>query len=64
MDRNARVRKAISKAINRRAPVERVMEGQAVATGQLLPEGFFGCGPRLKPEPYRHVSAERNRAEA
>ena len=40
--RDARVRKAISKAINRDAIVSRVMEGVAVKAGQLLPEGFFG----------------------
>src|SRR5438046_7019220 len=50
--KDARVRKAISKAINRQALVDRVMEGEAVATGQLLPEGFFGYTKNLKPEPY------------
>ncbi len=46
------VRKAISKAINRKAIVDRVMEGIAIPAGQLLPEGFFGVSPNLKPEPY------------
>ena len=47
-----RVRKAISLAINRDAIVERVMEGIAIKAGQLLPEGFFGVSPNLKPLGY------------
>jgi peptide/nickel transport system substrate-binding protein len=62
--KDARVRKAISKAINRKALVERVMEGQAVATGQLLPEGFFGYSRNLKPEPYDPEGAKKLLAEA
>src|SRR5207249_1591263 len=42
LDRNplkdARVRKALSKAIDRKAIVERVMEGEAVPAGQLVPD--------------------------
>ena len=62
--RDARVRKAISKAINRQALAERVMEGEAVPTGQLLPEGFFGYTKNLKPEPYDPDGARRLLAEA
>jgi len=47
-----RVRKAISLAINRDAIVERVMEGVAIKAGQLLPKGFFGVSPNLKPLEY------------
>ena len=47
-----KVRQAISKAINRDAIVDRVMEGVAIKAGQLLPQGFFGVSPNLKPEPY------------
>ena len=50
--KDLRVRKAISKAIYRKAIVERVMEGVAIPAGQLLPDGFFGVSPNLKPEPY------------
>ena len=46
--RDLRVRQAISKAINRPAIVARVMEGNAVAAGQLLPEGSFGASRTLK----------------
>jgi peptide/nickel transport system substrate-binding protein len=68
LDRNplkdARVRKAISKAINRQALVDRVMDGAAVATGQLMPEGMFGYTPALKPEPYDPDGARKLLAEA
>jgi len=50
--RDARVRRAISKMIDRDAIVSRIMEGQAVAAGQLLPEQFFGTSKTLKPEKY------------
>ncbi|MGH6943668.1 MAG: ABC transporter substrate-binding protein [Geminicoccaceae bacterium] len=46
------VRKAISLGINREAIVSSVMEGVAIPAGQLLPEGFFGRSPNLKPDPY------------
>lgn len=62
--RDVRVRKAISKAINRQALVERVMEGAAVATGQLMPEGMFGYTPALKPEPHDPEGAKKLLAEA
>ena len=68
LDRNpfkdARVRKAFSKAINRTAIVERVMEGLALPAGQLMPEGFFGVSPNLKPEPYDPEGAKKLLAEA
>jgi peptide/nickel transport system substrate-binding protein len=68
LDRNPlkdlRVRRAMSKAINRPALVERVMEGAAVATGQLMPQGFFGYTPALKPEAYDPEGARKLLAEA
>src|SRR5437870_4488605 len=62
--KDPRVRKAISKAINRQALAERVMEGQAVPTGQLLPEGFFGYTRNLKVEAYDPEAAKKLLAEA
>lgn len=59
-----RVRKAISKAINRDAIVARVMEGVAIPAGQLLPPGFFGTSENLKPEPYDPEGAKKLLAEA
>ncbi|HZN26212.1 MAG TPA: ABC transporter substrate-binding protein [Burkholderiales bacterium] len=68
LDRNPlkdlRVRRAMSKAINRQALVDRVMEGAARATGQLLPEGMFGYTAALKPEPYDPEGARKLLAEA
>ncbi|NQW02318.1 MAG: ABC transporter substrate-binding protein [Rhodospirillales bacterium] len=61
---DVRVRRAISKAINRELIVERVMEGVAVPAGQLLPEGFFGVSPAMKPEPYDPAGAKKLLAEA
>ena len=62
--KDVRVRRAMSKAINRHAIVERTMEGAAVATGQLMPEGMFGYVPSLKPEPFDADGARKLLAEA
>jgi peptide/nickel transport system substrate-binding protein len=62
--KDVRVRRALSKAINRQALVDRVMEGAARATGQLMPEGMFGYTPALKPEPYDPDGARKLLAEA
>ncbi len=62
--KDLRVRKAISKAINRPAIVAQVMEGIALPAGQLLPEGFFGVSPKLKPEPFDPAGAKKLLAEA
>jgi peptide/nickel transport system substrate-binding protein len=62
--RDKRVRLAISKAINRAAIVERVMEGAAIPAGQLLPDKFFGVSKTLKPEPYDVDGAKKLLKEA
>ncbi len=62
--RDPRVRKAISKMIDRNAIVSRVMEGQAKPAGQLLPETFFGTSKRLPPEKYDPEGAKKLLAEA
>ena len=68
LDRNplkdVRVRRAMSKAIYRQALVERVMEGAARATGQLMPAGMFGYTAAIKPEPYDPDGARKLLAEA
>ena len=68
LDRNPlgdrRVRLAISKAINRVAIVEQIMEGAAVPAGQLLPDGYFGVSPQLQPEPSDPDGARRLLSEA
>jgi peptide/nickel transport system substrate-binding protein len=62
--KDQRVRKAISKAINRPAIVEKVMEGVAIPAGQLLPEGFFGVSAKLKPEKHDPDAAKKLLADA
>jgi peptide/nickel transport system substrate-binding protein len=62
--RDPRVRKAISKLIDRDAIVSRIMEGQAEPAGQLLPDQFFGTSKRLKPEKYDPEGAKKLLAEA
>jgi peptide/nickel transport system substrate-binding protein len=62
--KDVRVRRALSRAINRQALVDRVMEGAARPTGQLMPEGMFGYTPALKPEPYDPDGAKKLLAEA
>lgn len=61
---NADVRRALSMAINRTAIKERVMEGQSIEAGQLLPEGFFGVSPDLAPLEYDPEGARELLAEA
>ena len=62
--KDPRVRKALSKAINRTAIVDKVMEGEAVASGQLLADGMFGTTRNLKVEPYDPEGARKLLAEA
>ena len=68
LDRNPlkdrRVRLALSKAINRPAIVERIMEGAATPAGQLFPAGYYGVSPRLQPEPFDPAGARGLLAEA
>ena len=62
--RDVRVRKAISKAINRDAIVARVMENKALPASQLLPDGFFGTSNKLKPEKFDAEGAKKLLADA
>jgi peptide/nickel transport system substrate-binding protein len=62
--RDARVRRALSKAINREVIVARIMEGAAIAAGDLGPPGYFGTSPELRPEPFDLDGARRLLAEA
>ncbi len=59
-----RVRLALSKLINRRAIVDRVMFGAAEPAGQLVPPGLFGHAPDLVAEDYDPEGARRLLAEA
>jgi peptide/nickel transport system substrate-binding protein len=62
--RDARVRKAMSKAINRQAIVERVMEGAAIPAASLLAPGFFGSSPKLVPDAFDPDGARKLLADA
>jgi peptide/nickel transport system substrate-binding protein len=62
--KDARVRLALSKAINRRAIVERVMEGNAIAAGNLVSPPVFGYVDALKPETYDPQAAKKLLADA
>ncbi len=62
--KDLRVRRALSKAINRQAIVERLFEGSAIPAGGLLPGSFFGASPRLRPDGFDIDGARRLLAEA
>lgn len=62
--RDARVRKALSMAINRDAIVSRVMEGKAKSASQLLDTVFFGTSKTLKPPKHDPEGAKKLLAEA
>jgi peptide/nickel transport system substrate-binding protein len=62
--RDARVRRALSMAINREAIADRVMSGSSVPTGQWLPPGTFGYNPDVKPTTFDAEGARRLLAEA
>lgn len=55
--RKAEVRRAISLALNRPGIVDRVMDGQGVPAGQLVPDGYFGQVPGLAVDPYDPAKA-------
>lgn len=59
-----RVREALSKAINRPAIVERIMEKQAVPAEQVLPSIFYGTSKTLKPTEFDLAGARKLLADA
>jgi peptide/nickel transport system substrate-binding protein len=61
---DVRVRRAISKAINRPALVERVMEGAAVPAANVVAPQIFGHNAELKPDAYDPDGAKKLLAEA
>jgi peptide/nickel transport system substrate-binding protein len=62
--RDARVRKALSIAINRDAIADRIMEKKAVPAAQLLPDFFYGTSKKLKPGKVDPEGAKKLLAEA
>ncbi|MCC6532689.1 MAG: ABC transporter substrate-binding protein [Burkholderiales bacterium] len=61
---DARVRAALSLAIDRKALVEKVMEAMALPAGNLVAPPVFGHDPALKPAAYDPQAARRLLAEA
>lgn len=62
--RDVRVRQALNMAVNRGLIVDRILHGAGRATGQLVPEGFVGYDPTIKPPAYDVAGAKRLLAEA
>ena len=62
--RDIRVRRALSKAINRRAIAERLMDGAAIPASNLVSPPVFGYAPDLEPDSYDPPGARRLLAEA
>lgn len=59
-----RVRRALSMALNRQAIVERIMENEAVSTGQLLPDTYAGTSKKIKIPAYDVDGARKLLTEA
>ena len=57
--RDARVRHALSLAINRAGIRDRIMDGLSAPTGQLMPEGASGYDPSIKVDPYEPETAKK-----
>lgn len=62
--RDARVRQALSLAIDRKTIAERVMDGLVLPATQILPDGMFGTIPGLPVLPYDPARAKALLAEA
>ncbi len=62
--RDPRVRRALSLAINRAGLKDRVMDGYAAPTGQLMPEGLSGYEPAIPVDPYDPERAKKLLTEA
>src|SRR3546814_618222 len=58
------VRRALSLSINREALVDRIMDGQGVPAGQVVPEGYFGYDPAIMVDPYDPDQAKQLLADA
>ena len=58
------MRRAMSMAIDRGALVSRVMQGQAVAAAQFMPDGRAGTSAKLQPVAYDLAGAKKLLAEA
>lgn len=62
--KDARVRKALSKMINRPLIIDRILQGSAEPSGQQVPDGMGGYVPELKPDALDVAGAKALLAEA
>ena len=62
--KDVRVRRAMSKAINRQAIADRVMEALALPAANVVSPSVFGHDPAVQPEPYDPEGARKLLAEA
>ncbi len=62
--KDVRVRQALSLAINRAAIVDRIIHGGALASGQIVPEGFVGYDKTLPVPAFDADRAKKLLAEA
>lgn len=62
--KDARVRKAISLAINRAAIIESLLDGRATAAAQFMPHRSFGISKELRPDDFDVEGAKKLLAEA
>jgi len=62
--KDARVRRALSLAINRQGLVDRLLSGQAHAAGQYVPPDVSGASPKLPPLPFDPDQARKLLREA
>jgi peptide/nickel transport system substrate-binding protein len=62
--KDLRVRQALSKAINRQAIVDRIMDGAAAPAEQVLAKNFFGTSKKLEPTAFDLKGAQKLLADA
>jgi peptide/nickel transport system substrate-binding protein len=62
--RDPRVRRALSLAINREGLKDRIMDGYAAPTGQLMPDELSGFEPAIPVDPYDPEHAKKLLADA
>src|SRR6185436_9289174 len=62
--KDARVRKALTMAINREAIADRIMEKKAIPAAQLLADNFSGTSRNLKPAKFDPEAAKKLLAQA
>jgi peptide/nickel transport system substrate-binding protein len=62
--KDVRVRQALSKALNRPAIAERIMEGLALPAGNVVPPSVIGHDPAVKPDVYDPEGAKKLLAAA